>query len=134
MAGRSLQASTQGIKRAKLALERNNLTQKALANERAIASWSTINKFFTGKPVDRSIFIEICGILSLDWEKIVSPFSESTEAEEPQTNEESPHPSDELAVIQRNASRTRRALEPSPFNAFKCTTQILAESRSPYRV
>src|ERR671933_845528 len=46
MAMRSLLASPQGIKRAKNALERNNLTQKALANERGIASWSTVNKFF----------------------------------------------------------------------------------------
>jgi transcriptional regulator with XRE-family HTH domain len=112
MAGRSLQASAQGIKRAKLALERNNLTQKALANERAIASWSTVSKFFNGKPVDRSFFIEICEELNLDWEDIVSPFSESTEEEEPRKSAESPHPSDELAVIQHNASRTRRALEP----------------------
>jgi transcriptional regulator with XRE-family HTH domain len=79
MPGRSLVSSPEGIKRAKLALQRRHLTQKALADEMAIASWSTINKFFNGKPVDRHIFIEICERLDLDWQDIVSPFLEEKE-------------------------------------------------------
>ncbi|AFZ22157.1 hypothetical protein [Allocoleopsis franciscana] len=113
MAGRSLQASPQGIEKAKNALNRNNLTQKALANERGIASWSTVNKFFNGRPVDRSIFIEICQELNLDWEEIVSPSPSNPAAEEPESEEPSVSFSDPLiSTVQRNATRTRRALDP----------------------
>lgn len=80
---RSLIASTEGIKRAKLALKRRNLTQKALAYELAIASWATINKFFNGKPIDRSLFLEICETLDLNWQDIAVT---SNEEEEEQLN------------------------------------------------
>ncbi len=63
MAGRSLQLSEAGQQQARQALLVRNLTQKAIANELAIASWSTVNKFFNGKPVDRFIFQEICSPL-----------------------------------------------------------------------
>ncbi|MGG6238589.1 hypothetical protein ACQ4N7_08090 [Nodosilinea sp. AN01ver1] len=43
-----------------------HLTQKAIAYELALASWSTVNKFFNGKPVDRFIFQEICTALGLE--------------------------------------------------------------------
>jgi WD40 repeat protein len=72
MTGRSLQASSEGIEKAKRALNYNNLTQKALAKERGIASWSTVSKFFNGKPVDRSIFMEICDELGLDCQEIAA--------------------------------------------------------------
>jgi Domain of unknown function (DUF4384) len=71
MAGSSLIASKQGIQKAKKALEIKSLTQKALAVERGIASWSTINHFFNGIAVQRQIFIEICEELDLDWQDIV---------------------------------------------------------------
>ena len=112
MTGRSLRASPQGIKQAKKTLDNKSLTQKAIAEELEIASWSTVNKFFTGKPVDRKVFIAICEALNLEWEDIVSLKPQLGGEEEPRKNAESPHPSDELAVIQHNASRTRRALEP----------------------
>ncbi len=78
MAGRSLCASKQGIARARLALNRRNLTQMALVNELQIASWSTVSKFFTGKPVDRRIFLELCAALDLDWEEVAAPAPELT--------------------------------------------------------
>jgi transcriptional regulator with XRE-family HTH domain len=120
MARRSLLASPQGIKRAKNALERNNLTQKALANERGIASWSTVNKFFTGKPVDRSIFIEICEELNLNWDEIVTPpnCEPSPEIAENDTSqaypepENSPNLSPEFLTVQRHAQHARTALDP----------------------
>ncbi|RUT03857.1 hypothetical protein DSM106972_047710 [Dulcicalothrix desertica PCC 7102] len=65
MAGSSLIASQKGIQRAKNSLKAKSLTQKALAVERGIASWSTINHFFNGLPVQRRIFIEICEELDL---------------------------------------------------------------------
>ncbi|MBE9141471.1 helix-turn-helix transcriptional regulator, partial [Nodosilinea sp. LEGE 07088] len=71
MPGRSLQLSEAGQQQARQALLMRNLTQKAIANELAIASWSTVNKFFNGKPVDRFIFQEICDALNLEWSDVV---------------------------------------------------------------
>ncbi|MFM7426885.1 MAG: hypothetical protein ACKO7W_18120, partial [Elainella sp.] len=71
---KSLQASPSGIEQAKRALLRKNLTQRAVANELGVASWATVSKFFTGKPVSRFIFIDICDALDLDWETVaISP-------------------------------------------------------------
>lgn len=78
MAGRSLYASKAGIERARQALARRNLIQRSLVDE-GIASWSTVNKFFTGKPVARNIFLEICHRLDLDWEAIAQPPDVGTE-------------------------------------------------------
>lgn len=78
---RSLVASSAGIKQARIALERQNLTQMALVNERGIASWSTINNFFNGKPVQRQIFIEICSELNLNWQDIALSPSEEEETQ-----------------------------------------------------
>ena len=68
---RSLIASITGIKNVKLKLENRSLTQKAFGEDLGI-SWSTISKFFNGKPVDRRVFVEICEALDLDWEDIVA--------------------------------------------------------------
>jgi DNA-binding Xre family transcriptional regulator len=76
---RSLVASPEGIEKARQALRRRSLTQKALAYEIAIASWATVSKFFNCKPIDRSIFLEICESLDLDWQDIVAPFLEEEE-------------------------------------------------------
>ena len=81
MAGRSLVASSAGIEKAKQALERRNLNQKAFTSEIGFA-WSTVNKFFTKKPVDRTYFQEICQFLNLDWQDIVEPFSEENETQQ----------------------------------------------------
>lgn len=78
----SLVASPEGIKQARSALERQNLTQMALVNERGIASWSTINNFFNGKPVRRRIFIEICEEINLNWQDIVLPNLEQEETQQ----------------------------------------------------
>ena len=85
MTGRSLQASSEGIEKARRALNRKNLTQTALVKERGIASWSTVNGFFNGKPVDRRIFIEICEELELDWHEIAA---KPTSKHEPATVED----------------------------------------------
>jgi transcriptional regulator with XRE-family HTH domain len=69
-AGRSLQASPEGIKKAQTALIRQSLTQNALAEELQI-SRSTVSKFFNGHPVDRLSFEEICNVLDLDWVSVV---------------------------------------------------------------
>jgi len=80
MAGRSLVASEAGIKRAKQALERRSLTQRALSEEVHLA-WSTVNNFFNGRPIYRTNFGEICRYLDIDWRDIVASSSE-VESEE----------------------------------------------------
>ncbi|MEH2463620.1 NACHT domain-containing protein [Nostoc sp.] len=55
---------------------RCSLTQKALAEDLKITR-QPIGKFFTGKPVDRNLFVQICDRLDLEWEEIVAePVSE----------------------------------------------------------
>lgn len=76
MSERSLTASATGTEKARRALRNLNMTQKALVNERGIASWSTINRFFNGIAIDREIFINICEELNLNWQDIAAPFSE----------------------------------------------------------
>ncbi|MEH2362305.1 NACHT domain-containing protein [Nostoc sp.] len=71
MTGRSLQASQEGIQKAKRALIRYSLTQKAFAEELEVTR-QPIGKFFTGKPVDRNLFVQICDRLDLEWEEIVA--------------------------------------------------------------
>jgi len=76
----SLKASQEGIDKAKKALTRNGLTQKALAEDLAIAR-STISKFFNGHAVDRSVFHEICSKLGLTWNEIFERPPEKPELE-----------------------------------------------------
>lgn len=73
MARRSLQASAEGIKKAKLAFLRTGWTQEYLAGEVGLETRQPIWKFFAGKPIDRNVFIEICFRLNLDAEEIAIP-------------------------------------------------------------
>ncbi|MEH2297893.1 MAG: NACHT domain-containing NTPase [Nostoc sp.] len=76
MSGRSLCSSPEGIQKAKRALISYSLTQKALAEDLGITR-QPIGKFFTGKPVYRNLFVQICDRLNLEWEEIVAePVSE----------------------------------------------------------
>ncbi|MEA5626121.1 NACHT domain-containing NTPase [Nostoc sp. UHCC 0251] len=70
MARRSLKASTVGIIKAKRAFKIREWTQEYLANEVGLETRQPIWKFFTGKPIERHNFIEICFQLGLDWEDI----------------------------------------------------------------
>ena len=72
MAGRSLKASKDGIEKAKKALSRNSLNQKALAQELGLAR-STVTNFFRCIPIDRLNFEEICQRLGLEWQEIIDP-------------------------------------------------------------
>ncbi|MEH2138336.1 helix-turn-helix transcriptional regulator [Nostoc sp.] len=82
MSGRSLSSSPEGIQKAKRALIRYSLTQKALAEDLGITR-QPIGKFFTGKPVDRNLFVQICDRLDLEWEEIVAE-----PATEPELNQD----------------------------------------------
>jgi predicted NACHT family NTPase len=66
MSKRSLQASNEGIRKAKQAFKRKGWTQENLASAVGLETRQPIWKFFTGKPIDRQAFNEICFILELD--------------------------------------------------------------------
>jgi len=70
MVKRSLQASTSGIQKAKRAFSLKGWTQENLAGEVNLKTRQPIWRFFTAKPVDRQIFMEICSILDLEWREI----------------------------------------------------------------
>lgn len=66
---RGLVASPEGTKRARKILKAKNLTQQRFAEEVGL-SYTTINNFLNGKPVDRLNFEEICNFLDLNWKEI----------------------------------------------------------------
>jgi predicted NACHT family NTPase len=70
MVKRSLHASLAGIQRAKRSFALKGWTQENLAGEVNLKTRQPIWRFFTGQPVDRQIFMEICLILDLDWREI----------------------------------------------------------------
>jgi predicted NACHT family NTPase len=70
MAKRSLKASPSGIEKAKNAFKRAGWTQDYLAEQVGITTRQSIWKFFSGKSVERNIFIEICFQMNLDWQEI----------------------------------------------------------------
>lgn len=70
MAKRSLQASSAGIKQAKKAFNHKGWTQENLAEEVNLKTRQPVWRFFTGRPIERYNFIEICEILGLDWREI----------------------------------------------------------------
>ena len=70
MAKRSLKATPEGQLKAKYAFERTGWTQEQLALEVGLYTRQSVWKFFTGRPIERHIFIEICFRLNLEWEDI----------------------------------------------------------------
>ncbi|MHC5774217.1 NACHT domain-containing protein [Nostoc sp.] len=83
MVKRSLQASLTGIQEAKRAFARKGWTQDNLAGEVNLKTRQPIWRFFSGRPVERHTFIEICSVLSLNWREIATnPPAEFGEREE----------------------------------------------------
>lgn len=70
MNDRSLKATAVGIEIAKIALTTKKLTQEKLMELVDVQSRSTISNFFTGKPVDRQIFVTICEKLEINWQEV----------------------------------------------------------------
>ncbi len=71
MVKRSLQASPDGIKQAKKAFAQKAWTQENLADLVHIRTRQPIWRFFTGRPIERYTFIEICSVLELNWREMV---------------------------------------------------------------
>lgn len=83
MVKRSLEASLTGIQQAKKAFARKGWTQENLAFEVNLKTRQPIWRFFSGRPVERYIFIEICSVLSLNWQEIAAnPPEEFPESKE----------------------------------------------------
>ncbi|WP_375479204.1 NACHT domain-containing protein [uncultured Nostoc sp.] len=83
MVKRSLQGSITGIEQAKKAFAHKGWTQENLAFEVNLKTRQPIWRFFSGRPVERHIFIEICSILSLNWREIAAnPPEEFPESKE----------------------------------------------------
>ncbi|QLE45905.1 NACHT domain-containing NTPase (plasmid) [Nostoc sp. C052] len=72
MVKRSLEASLSGIQEAKRAFVRKGWTQDNLAAEVNLKTRQPIWRFFSGRPVERHTFIEICLILELNWREIAT--------------------------------------------------------------
>lgn len=72
MGKRSLSANVQGIIQAKEAMARKQWTHQVLAKKVGIKTRLSISKFFTGRPVERRIFIEICLQLDLPWQEVAN--------------------------------------------------------------
>jgi predicted NACHT family NTPase len=82
MAKRSLKATAHGIAKAKQIFERREWTQEYLASAVGLQTRQSIWKFFTGRPIERYLFIDICFQLDIDWEEIVDrPQFDSPEPE-----------------------------------------------------
>ena len=83
MVKRSLQISLTGIQEAKRAFALKGWTQDNLATEVNLKTRQPIWRFFSGRPVERHTFIEICSVLSLNWREIATnPPVEFREGEE----------------------------------------------------
>ncbi|MEH2376450.1 NACHT domain-containing protein [Nostoc sp.] len=83
MVKRSLQVSLTGIQDAKRAFARKGWTQDNLALEVNLKTRQPIWRFFSGRPVERHTFMEICSVLSLNWREIATnPPAEFGEGEE----------------------------------------------------
>ncbi|MBE9166678.1 NACHT domain-containing NTPase [Pleurocapsales cyanobacterium LEGE 06147] len=83
MAKRSLQASATGIKQAKKAFASKGWTQENLAEEVNLKTRQPVWRFFTGRPIERYTFIEICSVLELEWREIAAnPPAEVSESGE----------------------------------------------------
>ena len=70
MAKRSLKASSSGAEIAKRTFDRMGWTQEYLAAEVGLLTRQSVWKFFTGRPIERHIFIDLCFQLNLDWQEI----------------------------------------------------------------
>ena len=70
MVKRSFQASPSGIQQAKRSFAAKGWTQENLAGEVNLKTRQPIWRFFSGRSVDRQVFLAICLILDLDWRDI----------------------------------------------------------------
>ncbi|RCJ31576.1 hypothetical protein A6770_19560 [Nostoc minutum NIES-26] len=68
---RSLKVRPECLENVRLALKRNGFSSQKSFSEEIGLALATVSKFFTGKAVNYSNFLEICLKLGLDWQAIV---------------------------------------------------------------
>ncbi|MGI2909613.1 metallophosphoesterase family protein [Tolypothrix sp. VBCCA 56010] len=68
---RSLKVSQNSIETLKLASRRSGYARQQDIGEELGLSLATVKRFFSGKPIERSIFLEICQKLELNWQELV---------------------------------------------------------------
>ncbi|MBE9127324.1 MULTISPECIES: NACHT domain-containing protein [unclassified Coleofasciculus] len=74
---RSLQVAPDNLPKVRQALRRNGFpSQRTFADTLGICR-STAYKFFTGRTVDFSYFVEICEKLGQDWQDIITPLADT---------------------------------------------------------
>ncbi|MEB3160033.1 MAG: hypothetical protein VKL20_01090, partial [Synechocystis sp.] len=95
---RSLKSSVAGQQRAKQALKRRGWTQNDLAIEAGLSTRNSVWKFLSGRPVDRTIFMELCFQLDLDWQAIAD-LADLDDAEEDADIAEAETPTTESEVL-----------------------------------
>lgn len=92
MAKRSLQASPEGARLARKIFDRRGWTQEGLATELDLRTRQPIWRFFTCRPIERHIFVELCTILDLNWWEIADHPPESLLGREGPETTASPSP------------------------------------------
>ncbi|BAY25898.1 hypothetical protein NIES2100_57060 [Calothrix sp. NIES-2100] len=118
MARRSLKASITGIEKAKKAFQVREWTQDYLASEVGLETRQPIWKFFTGKPIERQSFMEICFQLGLNWQEIAELPNQSLLTQEHNQDGDSGEDIDTLVQI----TRSRRS---DKIQAQCATTRLL---------
>lgn len=108
MVKRSLQASSSGIQQAKRSFALKGWTQENLAAEVNLKTRQPIWRFFTGQPVDRQIFMEVCSILDLAWREI----AENPPAEFPVPGEKLPPVTTDIeTLVEQTRAQLHGAIE-----------------------
>ena len=108
MVKRSLQASPSGIQQAKRSFALKGWTQDNLAAEVNLKTRQPIWRFFTGQPVDRQVFMEVCSILDLEWREI----ADNPPAEFPIPGEKAlPITTDIETLVAQTRSQLRETIE-----------------------
>jgi len=106
MVKRSLQSSAAGIQQSKRAFALKGWTQENLAGEVNLKTRQPIWRFFTGQPVDRQVFLEICSVLDLNWREIAVDIP--AEFPEPSGSVRFPRPDIDSLVQQVRSQRYDR--------------------------
>lgn len=125
MTRRSLKASIIGIEKAKKAFRVREWTQEYLASEVGLETRQSIWKFFTGRPIERQNFMEICFQLGLDWQEIAELPEQRLVTE---NNQEEENCLDVEALVQKSRSRRSDRIQ------TQCSTTRLLDIAQPIQL
>lgn len=124
MAKRSLYASSEGAKLARKIFDRRGWTQENLAAELDLKTRQPIWRFFTCRPIERHIFIEICTILDLNWWEIAAQVPEHLLSSE----DEGMEPSGSNQLVEQIRLKHRERIE------YLCRTVRIPGTNAPIQL